>query len=121
MPEIGPDDVLIRIRKTGICGTDIHIWNWDDWAQRTVPVALVTGHEFAGEIVEIGRNVEGLKIGQRCSGEGHLIGKHIAPEPVGQVPPRPRDAGHRRERTRRLCAIPAPARLQRGAPARRDR
>ena len=75
VPEIGPDDVLIRIRKTGICGTDIHIWNWDDWAARTVPLGLVTGHEFAGEIVEIGRNVEGLSIGQRCSGEGHLIGK----------------------------------------------
>ncbi|MFD0982344.1 L-threonine 3-dehydrogenase [Tropicimonas aquimaris] len=76
VPEIGPDDVLIRIRKTGICGTDIHIWNWDEWAQRTVPVPMVTGHEFAGEIVEIGRDVEDLRIGQRCSGEGHLIGHH---------------------------------------------
>ena len=75
VPEIGPDDVLIRVRKTGICGTDIHIWNWDDWASKTVPVPLVTGHEFAGEIVELGRNVEGLSLGQRCSGEGHLIGK----------------------------------------------
>ncbi|WP_420858026.1 L-threonine 3-dehydrogenase [Marivivens marinus] len=75
VPEIGPDDVLIKVNKTGICGTDIHIWNWDDWAARTVPVPLITGHEFAGEIVEIGRNVEGLEIGQRCSGEGHLIGK----------------------------------------------
>ena len=75
VPEIGPDDVLIRVNKTGICGTDIHIWNWDDWAARTVPVPLVTGHEFAGEIVELGRNVEGLSLGQRCSGEGHLIGK----------------------------------------------
>ena len=74
VPEIGPDDVLIRVRKTGICGTDIHIWNWDDWAAKTVPVPLVTGHEFAGEIVELGRNVTDLKIGQRCSGEGHLIG-----------------------------------------------
>ncbi len=74
VPEIGPDDVLIRIRKTGICGTDVHIWNWDDWAARTVPLGLVTGHEFAGEIVDMGRNVEGLAIGQRCSGEGHLIG-----------------------------------------------
>ena len=60
VPEIGPDDVLIKINKTGICGTDIHIWNWDAWAERTVPVPLITGHEFAGEIVEIGRNVEGL-------------------------------------------------------------
>ena len=74
VPEVGPDDVLIRINKTGICGTDIHIWNWDKWAQKTVPVPLITGHEFAGEIVELGRNVEGLTLGQRCSGEGHLIG-----------------------------------------------
>jgi threonine 3-dehydrogenase len=93
VPEIGPDDVLIRIRKTGICGTDIHIWNWDEWAARTVPVPLVTGHEFAGEIVELGRNVEDLRLGQRCSGEGHLIGKtsrqsragkfHLDPETRG--------------------------------------
>lgn len=75
VPEIGPDDVLIRINKTGICGTDIHIWNWDDWAAATVPVPMITGHEFAGEIVELGRNVPDLQIGQRCSGEGHLIGK----------------------------------------------
>ena len=75
MPEIGPEDVLIRIRKTGICGTDVHIWNWDDWARKTVPVGLVTGHEFAGEIVELGRDVRDLAVGQRVSGEGHLIGK----------------------------------------------
>ena len=75
VPEIGPDDVLIRVNRTGICGTDIHIWNWDEWAQKTVPVPLVTGHEFAGEIVELGRNVTDLSLGQRCSGEGHLIGK----------------------------------------------
>ncbi len=93
VPEIGPHDVLIMIRKTGVCGTDIHIWNWDDWAQKTVPVPLITGHEFAGEIVELGRLVEGLEIGQRCSGEGHLIGKtsrqsragkfHLDPETRG--------------------------------------
>ncbi len=93
VPEIGPDDVLIRIKKTGICGTDIHIWNWDDWAQKTVPVPLITGHEFAGEIVEIGRDVEGFELGQRVSGEGHLIGKtsrqsragkfHLDPETRG--------------------------------------
>lgn len=75
VPEIGPDDVLIRINKTGICGTDIHIWNWDEWAASTVPTPMITGHEFAGEIVEIGSNVQDLAIGQRCSGEGHLIGK----------------------------------------------
>ncbi len=74
VPEIGPDEVLIKINKTGICGTDVHIWNWDAWAEKTVPVPLITGHEFAGEIVELGRNVTDLEIGQRCSGEGHLIG-----------------------------------------------
>ena len=84
VPEIGPDDVLIRVRKTGICGTDIHIWNWDDWAQRTVPVPLITGHEFAGEIVEIGRNVRGLSLGQRCSGEGHLIGRESRQSRAGR-------------------------------------
>ena len=74
VPEIGPDEVLIRVNKTGICGTDVHIWNWDDWAAHTVPVPMITGHEFAGEIVELGRNVTGLEIGQRCSGEGHVVG-----------------------------------------------
>lgn len=76
IPDIGPDDVLIKIKKTGVCGTDIHIWNWDAWSRKTVPVGLITGHEFAGEIVEVGRNVDDLSIGQRCTGEGHLIGKH---------------------------------------------
>lgn len=84
VPEIGPDDVLIRIRKTGICGTDIHIWNWDDWAVRTVPLGLITGHEFAGEIVELGRNVTDLALGQRCSGEGHLIGRHSRQSRAGK-------------------------------------
>ncbi len=93
VPEIGPSDVLIRIRKTGICGTDIHIWNWDEWAQRTVPVPMITGHEFAGEIVELGRDVKDLHVGQRVSGEGHLIGTtsrqsrsgqfHLDPETKG--------------------------------------
>ena len=84
VPEIGPDDVLIKVHKTGICGTDVHIWNWDDWAQRTVPVPLVTGHEFAGEIVALGRDVTDLAIGQRCSGEGHLIGKHSRQSRAGK-------------------------------------
>ncbi len=73
VPEIGADDVLIRVNTTGICGTDIHIWNWDEWAAATVPVPMITGHEFAGEIVDMGRNVTGLALGQRCSGEGHLV------------------------------------------------
>ena len=84
VPEIGPDDVLIKINKTGICGTDIHIWDWDEWAERTVPVPLITGHEFAGEIVELGRNVDDLKLGQRVSGEGHLIGKNSRQSRAGK-------------------------------------
>ena len=84
IPEIGEDDVLIKINKTGICGTDIHIWNWDEWAQKTVPVPLVTGHEFAGEIVAMGKDVEDLEIGQRVSGEGHLIGHHSRASRAGR-------------------------------------
>ncbi|MEY1554602.1 L-threonine 3-dehydrogenase [Yoonia sp. R2331] len=84
VPEIGPDDVLIKINKTGICGTDIHIWNWDDWARKTVPLNLITGHEFAGEIVELGKNVRDLTLGQRCSGEGHLIGKESRQSRAGK-------------------------------------
>jgi threonine 3-dehydrogenase len=84
VPDIGPDDVLIRINKTGICGTDIHIWDWDEWAAKTVPVPLITGHEFAGQIVELGRNVTDLQIGQRCSGEGHLIGKQSRQSRAGK-------------------------------------
>jgi threonine 3-dehydrogenase len=76
VPAIGPDEVLIRVRKTGICGTDIHIYAWDDWARKTVPVPMVVGHEYAGEIVELGAAVRGLAIGQRVSGEGHVIGMH---------------------------------------------
>lgn len=74
VPDIGPDDVLIKVKKTGICGTDVHIYNWDEWASRTVPVSMITGHEYAGEIVAVGGNVRGLKIGQRVSGEGHVVG-----------------------------------------------
>ncbi|MEM8703612.1 MAG: alcohol dehydrogenase catalytic domain-containing protein, partial [Pseudomonadota bacterium] len=84
VPDIGPDDVLIKIHKTGICGTDIHIWNWDDWAAKTVPVPMITGHEFAGEIVELGKNVTEFEIGQRCSGEGHLIGKQSRQSRAGK-------------------------------------
>ncbi|MEE2786009.1 MAG: L-threonine 3-dehydrogenase [Myxococcota bacterium] len=71
-PEIGPNDVLIKIRKTAICGTDVHIYKWDDWAQRTIPVPMVVGHEFVGQIAALGTHVKGLKIGDRVSGEGHI-------------------------------------------------
>jgi threonine 3-dehydrogenase len=71
-PTPGPNDVLIKIKKTAICGTDIHIFDWDDWAKQNVPVGLITGHEFVGEIVEIGNEVTGFKVGDRVSGEGHI-------------------------------------------------
>ncbi len=74
VPQIGPDDVLVKVHKTGICGTDIHIYNWDEWAQRTIPVPMIVGHEYSGEIAELGANVRTLAIGQRVSGEGHVIG-----------------------------------------------
>jgi len=93
VPEIGPDDVLIKINKTGICGTDIHIWNWDEWAQKTVPVPLITGHEFAGVIVEMGKNVSDLRIGQRVSGEGHLVGKHSRASRAGKYHLDPKTRG----------------------------
>lgn len=84
IPTPGPEDVLIKIKRTAICGTDIHIWNWDDWAQKTVPTPMITGHEFAGEIVEIGREVDrNLKVGQRVSGEGHIIDMNSAAARAG--------------------------------------
>ncbi|MDA9448311.1 L-threonine 3-dehydrogenase [Bradyrhizobium sp. CCBAU 21360] len=76
VPTTGSNDVLIRVKKTGICGTDIHIFGWDEWARKTVPVPMVVGHEFAGEIVDVGSSVQGLVRGQRVSGEGHVIAMH---------------------------------------------
>ena len=75
IPEIGPDDVLVKVHKTGICGTDIHIYKWDEWAAKTIPVPMITGHEYAGEIAAVGADVRDLKIGQRVSGEGHVVGR----------------------------------------------
>jgi threonine 3-dehydrogenase len=72
-PAIGINDVLIRVLKTGICGTDIHIWKWDAWARKTIPVPMVVGHEFVGEIVEVGSNVNDFHPGQIVSGEGHVV------------------------------------------------
>jgi len=73
VPDIGINDVLIRVRKTGICGTDLHIYDWDAWAQRTIPVPMVVGHEFVGEIVECGSNVSDFHVGDLVSGEGHVV------------------------------------------------
>ena len=73
VPEIGINDVLIKVDRTAICGTDIHIYNWDNWAQQTIPVPMVVGHEFVGEIVEVGSNVIDFHPGEIVSGEGHVV------------------------------------------------
>jgi threonine 3-dehydrogenase len=72
-PEPGINDVLIRVLKTGICGTDLHIYEWDEWAQSTIPVPLIIGHEFVGEITEVGSNVADIQPGDIVSGEGHVV------------------------------------------------
>ena len=92
-PQCGNNDVIVKIHKTAICGTDIHIYNWDDWAQKTIPVPMITGHEYAGEIVEVGQNVTDLSVGDIVSGEGHitcgrcrncLAGRiHLCPNTIG--------------------------------------
>lgn len=93
VPEIGPNDVLIKIRKSAICGTDMHIYNWDKWAEKTIPVPMIVGHEYVGTIAETGSAVKHLKHGQRVSGEGHIVcgacrncraGKrHLCPKTLG--------------------------------------
>ncbi|MEE8258583.1 MAG: L-threonine 3-dehydrogenase [Sphingomonadales bacterium] len=93
VPQIRGDEVLIKIKKTAICGTDVHIYNWDDWAAKNVPIGLVTGHEYCGEIVEVGKHATHLKAGQYVTGEGHVIGQfsrnaragrfHLAPDTKG--------------------------------------
>jgi threonine 3-dehydrogenase len=75
-PKIGSNDVLIRVDRTGICGTDLHIYKWDDWARKTIPVPMVVGHEFVGEIEEVGKNVKDFFPGQVVSGEGHVVCGH---------------------------------------------
>lgn len=71
-PSYGANDVLIKIRKTAVCGTDLHIYNWDKWSQSNVPVPLITGHEFVGEVAAVGSSVSGFEVGDRVSGEGHI-------------------------------------------------
>ncbi|AXU96959.1 MAG TPA: L-threonine 3-dehydrogenase [Erwinia persicina] len=76
VPEPGHNDLLIKIRKTAICGTDVHIYNWDEWSQKTIPVPMITGHEYVGEVVAVGQEVAGFQPGDRVSGEGHITCGH---------------------------------------------
>jgi threonine 3-dehydrogenase len=71
-PAVGPNDVLVRVSKTSICGTDLHIVSWDEWAQRTIPIPMAVGHEFVGTVVEVGSEVERVAVGERVAGEGHI-------------------------------------------------
>ncbi|TXT41791.1 MAG: threonine 3-dehydrogenase [Spirochaetes bacterium] len=93
LPTVGDNDLLIKVKKTAICGTDVHIWKWDAWARKTISVGQTVGHEFVGEIVQMGRSVLGYKVGERVSAEGHIVcgvcracraGKrHLCPNTVG--------------------------------------
>lgn len=93
IPVPGPDEVLIRVHKTAICGTDIHIFNWDEWAAKTIPVPMTVGHEYAGVVVGVGAHVKHFEAGQRVTGEGHIVGRwsrnaragkyHLSPDTVG--------------------------------------
>jgi threonine 3-dehydrogenase len=76
LPKVGHNDVLIKIKKTAICGTDVHIYNWDEWSQNTIPVPMTVGHEFVGVIESVGQEVQGFKVGDRVSGEGHITCGH---------------------------------------------
>ncbi len=71
-PAVGPNDVMIRVKRSAICGTDMHIYNWDAWAQKTIPVPMAVGHEYCGQVVEVGSEVSGFAVGDRVSGEGHI-------------------------------------------------
>ena len=107
-PEIGINDVLIKVDRTGICGTDLHIYDWDPWAAKTVPVPLVIGHEFVGEIIEVGFNVSDFKPGDIVSGEGHVVCGRCRNCSGGTTTPLRGHKRHRRESCRRLCRIHRP-------------
>lgn len=84
-PEVGHNDLLIKIRKTAICGTDVHIYKWDEWASKTIPTPMVVGHEYVGEVVDMGQEVRGFKVGDRVSGEGHITCWHCRNCRAGRV------------------------------------
>ncbi|MCQ8878216.1 L-threonine 3-dehydrogenase [Pseudoalteromonas shioyasakiensis] len=84
-PEVGHNDLLIKIRKTAICGTDVHIYKWDEWAKNTIPTPMVVGHEYVGEVVDMGQEVRGFNVGDRVSGEGHITCGHCRNCRAGRV------------------------------------
>src|SRR4051794_1650269 len=110
-PQAGPGDVLIKVLRTGICGTDLHIRNWDGWAQQAITTPLVLGHEFVGEVVETGRDVADINVGDRVSGEGHLVcGKcrNCLAGPVTSAVPRSASASAATARSPSTSCCPPP-------------
>ncbi len=105
-PEVGHNDLLIKIRKTAICGTDVHIYNWDQWSQKTIPVPMVVGHEYVGEVVGIGSEVKGFNIGDRVSGEGHITCWSLPQLSRWAYPPVPQHRRRGREPSGLLRGIP---------------
>ena len=101
-PEVGPHDLLIRVQHSAICGTDIHIYKWDDWASRTVPVPMVVGHEYMGVVAGMGSEVQGFQVGERVSGEGHITCGHCRNCRAGK---RHLCQGGRRQPPRFLCRV----------------
>ena len=78
LPTLGSDDILIKVQKTAICGTDLHIWNWDTWASNTIKTPMTIGHEFMGEVHELGTNVNNFNLGDRVSAESHITGFNLS-------------------------------------------
>ena len=85
VPSISDDDILIKVKKTAICGTDLHIWNWDKWASATIKPPMTVGHEFMGEVFEIGMNVKNFKVGDRVSAEAHITGSNSRNSKAGKA------------------------------------
>ena len=106
VPEIGPNDVLVKIRKTAICGTDLHIYNWDEWSQRTIPVPMVTGHEFVGVVEQVGAQVTGFAAGRPRLRRGAHHLRPLPQLPRRPPPPVPQHARRRRQPPRLLRRVP---------------
>lgn len=110
IPEYGINDVLIKIQKTAICGTDVHIYNWDEWSQKTIRTPMVIGHEFVGHVAAFGSNVHDVKIGELVSGEGHIVCgrcRTVSPDAVTSATPQAESESTVRAHLRNISASPS--------------
>ena len=117
-PSIRDDEVLIRVRRAGVCGTDVHIYEWDDWAQGRCKPPFIVGHEFAGDVVEVGNLVTDVREGDRVTAEGHIVVRPLPSLPHGQRARLPEHAHHRRGSRRLLRRVHRDAGDERLAPRR---